>query len=42
MKIAGITRGHSDDDIRTAIRVIASAIEAMRIYGDELNGPERA
>ena len=34
--------GHSDDDIRTAIRVIASAIEAMRIYGDELNGQERA
>lgn len=32
---------HSDDDIRTAIRVIVSAVEAMRAYSDELNGSEQ-
>ncbi|MDO5697821.1 MAG: MarR family winged helix-turn-helix transcriptional regulator [Dermatophilus congolensis] len=30
---------HSDDDIRTAIRVISAAVAAMRVYDDELSAP---
>lgn len=33
---------HDDDEIRAAIRVLSSAIEAMRAYDEELSRPEQA